>query len=64
MNINILDNSSDVSDYLNIMTSYNFMSYVDNNYTRVTDVSKSVTDHYSLAISIYNNNIIKNRNRC
>jgi len=44
MNINILEKSSDVSNYLNILASYNFISCIDS-YTRVTDNTKSCIDH-------------------
>jgi len=82
MNINILDNSGDISDYLNILASFNFFSCI-NNFTRVTDVLNScidhifinyisnlslyiiktdITDHYSLDISINNDNFIEKCN--
>ncbi|KAF0756947.1 RNA-directed DNA polymerase from mobile element jockey [Aphis craccivora] len=44
MNINILDNTCDVSKYLNILASSNFISCI-NNFTRITNVSKSCIEH-------------------
>jgi len=44
MNINILEKSCDVSNYLNILPSYNFISCIDS-YTRITDTTKSCIDH-------------------
>jgi hypothetical protein len=61
MNINILEKSSDVSNYLNIMTSYNFISCFDS-YTRVTETTKSCIDHIfirNIDISKANSFVIK-----
>lgn len=49
MNINILNTSSEVSNYLNIMASYNFISFIDLGYiyiyTRVTETTMSCIVH-------------------
>jgi len=61
MNINILENSSDVSNYLNILASFNFISCIDS-YTRVTDSTMSCIDHIfirNIDISKANSFVIK-----
>lgn len=44
MDINTFYNSSSVSDYLNILASYNCKWCIDN-YMRVTDISSSCIGH-------------------
>jgi len=61
MSINILDKSSEVSNYLNITASYNFISCIDS-YTRVTETSMSCIDHIfirNIDISKPNSFVIK-----
>jgi len=70
MNINILDNTGDVSDYLNILASYGFVSNSCIDHIFINDISNlssyivktDITDHYSLAISINNDDFVEESN--
>ncbi|KAF0696164.1 RNA-directed DNA polymerase from mobile element jockey [Aphis craccivora] len=54
ININILDNSNIVDNYLDTMANFNMISCI-NNYTRVSNNSKSCLDH------IFINNLLNNK---